>query len=205
MIPPLPRAPLLEIGFAQLDDIRLYESPEGEEIGGQERRLGDSLSYSAREIALRDFVYPIVVPANATRTFHMRVTSTSLLSIPIEISGAQAYYGWVQDSNLLLGAFYGLVLGLMIYCFVLFWMTREWTYFFHASMSTFTMVFFACTDGLAFRLWPTAIVWQTHAVLVFALCSVISLVQYSRLFLEIPRAAPRAGPPVSACARRCGR
>ena len=96
----------LELGPSFLDAVTLYE-PEGSGAY-RERRLGDRQPFSQREIKHRNFVFPLVVPAEKAVTYYVRVQTTSVIILGGALWRPQAFaastsieYGWY-------GAFFGM-------------------------------------------------------------------------------------------------
>lgn len=72
----------LEVQPSFLDDVRLYE-PAGD--GFRERRAGDRLPFSVREVPYRAFVFKLAPADGAARTYYLRLqtTSTSLAFVKL--------------------------------------------------------------------------------------------------------------------------
>jgi signal transduction histidine kinase/ActR/RegA family two-component response regulator len=180
---------LLDIGFSQLDEVDLY-TPDGE--GRFElRRMGDSLPYAQRELTLRGFVFPIEVPPEAERTFYLRVSSSSVVSIPLRLDPTHRYIEKLGDQALSSGVFYGIMIALLVHNLFLYFTSRERLYLYYAGASASYTCYFAQIDGYAYRLLPVPGFWQDFGAFAFIWLGAIFLIQLGRHILETAQHLPR--------------
>ncbi len=180
---------LLEVGFPQLDQVELYQPLPGG--GFRSDLLGDTIPFSQRRLLIRDFVFPLSVPAAATQTYYLRARTGGTLFVPLEISAVVPYLEESHRVQLMLGLFYGIFLGTALYNLFLFFSVRQVIYFYLVGHTLSMGLVFACLDGLAFRLWPTATAWHQWAIFVFIAQITLFTLLFVRRFVDTAAAYPR--------------
>lgn len=178
---------VIAINFAMLDHATLYIPG----IKGMQVLVsGDSEPYNERSLRMRLPAYPVKLPAQSSQDFYLRVQTTSSFSLPITVSGRDAFSEEHINSEWWLGIFYGIGIGLVFYHLFLWIVVREKTYAFYVIHLTSTLLFYAALQGIAYRWWPDWADWNNRAPYVFAYIAMISGTLFTREFLmtqEWPR------------------
>ncbi len=180
---------LLDVGFPQLDRVELYQpSPEG---GFRSEVLGDALPFRQRRLLIRNLVFPLSIPAAATQTCYLEVQTSGTLSVSLEVSTVVPYFERAHGSQLMLGLFYGIFLGTALYNLFLLFSVRQVIYFYLVGHTLSMGLIFACFDGLAFQLWPTATTWHQWAIFVFVAQLTLFTLLFVRRFVDTAATYPR--------------
>ncbi|MBI3372489.1 MAG: GGDEF domain-containing protein [Betaproteobacteria bacterium] len=187
-----PREPLLEIRFPSLDHVDVYALPR--DARGSDavtlKRGGDSLVWAARDVRHRNHVFRLSVPANAERTFYVRVASESVVTVPAWLWQPDAFAVNERDAMIVLGLFYGLVIALFLYNLMLFLALRDRVYLWYVLYTASFGMFLFTFDGLGFEhLWPNSVWWANHALATALSLTLAFGVQFARSFLVLPRIA----------------
>lgn len=192
--PDSPRELLLEVRFPSIDLIEMYAPVTGAAgaVTYARSQSGDTLPWGEREIRNRNPVLRLPV-AQGEHYVYLRVTSQSVLTMPIYLWQPQAFEHFNSDTQLVLGAFYGVILALVIYNLMLFVSLRDRVYLYYVLYTAVFGLYLFAYDGLAFQyLWPDSVWWANHAPAA-ALSLVLMLgAVFARSFLVLPRIAPRA-------------
>ncbi len=147
------RAFLLSIENSALDRIHVYY-----EQNGQSRvdfLVGDNFPFSAREIYHRNFILPLELAANNSAKVTLRITNLGAVQFPIFIRDERAQAANEQTELLGWGLFFGILLVMSLYNFILFFATAEKTYFLFALYILSMTVFQLGLYGLGFQyVWP---------------------------------------------------
>ncbi len=187
---------LLEIRFPSIDHIDLYvpQAATGGGSGFRRQRGGDSLPWHTREVKHRNHVFRIPVPvAPGAHDHYLRVASDSVLTVPAYLWQPPAFGEHDREVQLVLGMFYGLVLALVLYNFMLSLSIRDRIYVYYVLYGASFGIFLLNFDGFAFQyLWPESVWWANHA-LATALALTLSFgTLFSDRFLNLTRISPRA-------------
>ena len=151
---PRPTDLLLRIRYPLLDRIE-FHAP-----GRPPLLLGDSLPFDERPIQARHFIVPLVVPAGATSIFHLRVETSGVLSLPLELGSPEHMLEVTLGHQLALGLLYGIFIGALVFNLFLWLWVRDSVNLYLVGHIFSVGYGLACIDGLAFQLWPTWTRWQ---------------------------------------------
>lgn len=115
---------ILSIPYQTLDRVVLY--PPGQPAV----ETGNLQPFDSRPIKDRFFIFPIQLGAEP-QDFYLQVHSQYSLTLPIEIWSPQAFYEQSQERSILQGVYFGELLALLIYNFILFLYLRDKTFLFY--------------------------------------------------------------------------
>lgn len=193
---------LMELRFPSVDSIVVHEPRRGPDgsLKYVEKRGGDLLPWAAREVRHRSHVFRLATPGEEDMLY-VRVASESVLTLPLYLWQPAAFAENDHDTQLLLGAFYGLVLALVIYNLMLYFTVRDRVYLYYVLYTAVFGIYLFSYDGFSYEyLWPESVWWANHAP-----ATSLSLVLmfgsiFAREFLVLPRIAPRADRVIAATA-----
>lgn len=104
----------LEIHPSYLDDIRLYQPDPDRPEHFIERRTGDLLPFSSREIPYRSFVLPVQFSSQAPMTLYLRLESSSSSLLILQQWSPEDFHAAEAREYGLLGVYYGILLTVFI-------------------------------------------------------------------------------------------
>ncbi|MGH8689138.1 MAG: 7TM diverse intracellular signaling domain-containing protein [Burkholderiales bacterium] len=187
---------LLEVAFPSIDRIELYlpEPRPGREPRYSTRIAGDTLPWDAREIRHRNFVFRFDAPvAEGAHDYYLRVTSQSVLTVPLTLWRPEAFAEHDRNAQLIHGLFYGLALALVLYNLMLYFAVQDRVYLYYVLYATAFGLFLFAFDGFAFQyLWPTSTWAANHAVAMLLALALAFGAQFARAFLRARPNAPKA-------------
>ncbi len=183
----------LEYNYPIIDQVELF-IPEGS--GFQRTAAGDNRPFAERPVEYRSPVFQLAQKGGTT-AYYLRVQSQGSLTVPLVAWLPKEFEKMKAAEMILLGIYYGIMLGLALYNVFLFISVRERSYLylllFIFGVSVFTMVH----NGLGFQyLWPESVRWQNraHPFLMFFVNAVA--LQFTRHFLSTSERMPRLDVPV---------
>lgn len=180
---------LLELAYPPLDSIELY-APDGP---GLDRQAGGDLRpFSARAVPHRNHVLRVTLRSGGSTTLYLRlrsqgaVVAAATLWRPIALwQHDQAVYG-------VLGSYFGLLVGLLLYNLLLYLSVRDSGYLIYAGFAAALGAGQAALSGMGAQfLWPQ---WTwLNSVLPAAAFSAAAIlgVQFARHFLSSAARLPR--------------
>ncbi|WP_081848064.1 diguanylate cyclase [Microbulbifer sp. HZ11] len=153
---------------------------------------GDRRKFDSRPVNLRDFVFPVTVPANTTQTFYFRYQTAGSMNIGLSISSETTFLPQLAKEQLLLGIYYGGFLVLVVYNLFLFLAVRDRAYAFYMGYAICYGLYFGVHNGVSYQyLWPGN-PWLANQSLVALLgLTLIFGIQFVRTVCAGPRLAPR--------------
>lgn len=181
---------LLESAYPHVDYLELY-IPNGD--GGFDVRVsGDMIPFGQREVPYRNPVFRIKQPPGVT-TYYLKAHTSGSLTLPLTAWLPDAFTAHVNAEQPALWMFYGVLLALSLYNFLIFFSVRTTAYLFYVLSSLSYALCQFVLNGLAFQyLWPNSVWWANQI-----LPSAIALgwaagTLFFRRFVEPGKQLPRA-------------
>ncbi|RZI94804.1 MAG: hypothetical protein EOP39_30150, partial [Rubrivivax sp.] len=188
---------LLVQEYALSDQVDLYvRYPDGrvEHTAG-----GDHVPFESRFIRYRQPNFRIDLPPGEPVELLLRVQSQSSMQVPLVLYTPRAFAELMRDAQFSTGLYYGIVLALLCYNFVLWIMLRDAGYFWYLlHTGAFGLVLFTL-NGYGFEyFWPDS-PWLADAAVPLSIClALIGMQLFSRSFLDLQERWP-LGNVVSLC------
>mgnify|MGYP000753298822 CR=1 FL=1 len=173
----------LNISDPLLDHADLYiVKPNGSIII---KRGGQLITQSAREIPGRSPSYKIEGTPGTADKLYLRVSSDDPLQLQLSLYSSSALIENTFRSTALIGAYYGIMLAMLLYNFFLFATLRERSYLFYC-------IYLACLipaqmsfDGLSYQLlWPDYPWWANRSSVFLSGAVALAGTQFARIFLK---------------------
>lgn len=153
---------------------------------------GDRRSFGSRAIKLRDFVFPISLPAHASATYYLRFKSDGPVNLGLTVAGVAPLTEQLAGEQLLYGAYYGGFLVLVIYNLILFFAVKDRAYVHYMIYVVSYGLYMSVHNGLSFQhFWPDSPWWANQSLVVFLGISLLFGMQFSRIVCASSRLAPR--------------
>ncbi|HEX8703680.1 MAG TPA: 7TM diverse intracellular signaling domain-containing protein [Myxococcaceae bacterium] len=183
-----PEGWLLELGRT-IDSVELYaELPSG---GFARQHTGRMLPVRARAVPDTRLLLELPVPPASTGRYWLRLSGENTLVLGPVLWERSAHFGSSTEESLLLGASYGLLLGLLIYNLFLFLSTRDSAYGAYVLFQLGLVLMHAGGDQLTLRyLWPDAPEWAARGELMFIGTVLFAAPGFARRFLGLSTSVP---------------
>jgi serine phosphatase RsbU (regulator of sigma subunit) len=159
-------------------------------------QTGWILPYHSRgKMKHNGFVFPLELLPNEKTVFYLRIRSNYPVLLPISISTKDVVIENTQDSHIAHGIYFGLLLVMILYNFVIYLVTRDLNYLYYVLTVVFTFLTFAGISGYMFKYvypdFPEANVYYTRstmagAMVVFAIFA-IHFLQLKKHFIWLYR------------------
>jgi len=147
----------LAITYPVLDNVRVHEfTPDGRRLA--DYQFGDMQSGPAAGIANRYFLMPLRLAENEQRVFLIRVETQGSLQLPLSYFDRQHFYDREQQTLLVEGVYFGILLIMVVYNFFIFLVLREPGYVWYSVFVLTFLVFQVSLEGFGYqflwRHWP---------------------------------------------------
>jgi len=129
---------LLDIGSPMLNQVNLYS--------GSPQQAGEYTQVQSPPQG-RKILFPLHSAENVSRTYYLQVNSDAPIRVPLTLSTPSEYRNQVAVEHLILGAFYGICLGLGLFNLFLFFSTREASYLCYVLFVASTVAYNVVVDG----------------------------------------------------------
>src|SRR5699024_10328048 len=142
--------------------------------------------FHERPIKHRNFLFPVTIEPGTTKTFYTWAVGSGDLHPPIIMWERDAFVEKTEREFMLLGAFYGIILVMIVYNLFLYVSLRMKSYLYYCILITFTLLGKISINGIGFQyLWPNYPNWNVGATPVWVALACIFILIFSRSFLEI--------------------
>ena len=182
---------LLEQGFANTHYIDLY-SPLPGGVGFAVKQSGVLRPVTTRDVLYPKIIFKLTVPPQSQGTYYLRFQSGASMTLPLTLWTQDAFLDRALAEQILMGIFYGVLIGLLFYNLFLFFSLREFNYLFYvillaslifeeASYSGYLLIY-----GFPGQIVPTQYIEPVAFPLLIG-----SMVLFSDSFLELRTRLPK--------------
>lgn len=176
--------------YPLIDYLDVYE-----QLGPGEWRsheTGDRRPFAARDIAHRDFVFPIHVPSQGERVVYLRYESQGPIDISLSLFSSPELLESLSREQLAYGIYYGCVIMLLVWSSLVFIAVRDRAFLaYFAYVCTFGL-YMLIHNGLAFQyLWPESPRWGNTSLVALINIALFAGLQFSRMILRGKEVTPR--------------
>jgi diguanylate cyclase (GGDEF)-like protein len=152
-IPPSEKTWFLRSKYPLLDHIDLYLLSGSELV--EEFHTGDFLPFSQRPIDDLSFTFPISFSSSKPHIIYMHLQTTSSLQLSLSLQNESDYWQTVGAENAIRGAFYAVLISMLIYNAVIFLMVQVRSYLYYVLYLSAFILLMTSTHGVSYRyLWP---------------------------------------------------
>lgn len=155
-------------------------------------RMGDQLPFAQRTFRHKNYEVMLDMDSDTVMTYYFRVQSHEFADIRIAFRSVNRFMYYALSEYFLFGTFYGMIIIIALYNFLMFIAIREIKNIFYIMYILSVAAYAMSYDGIGFQyLWPNHPEWNDYAV-GFTLYSVIlwGLI-FTRRFLSTRGNAPQ--------------
>ncbi len=180
---------LLSIEYALLDHVSLFIPAAG---GYREKKQGQLLPFSAREIPSEHIIFPITPEPGTVSVYYLRVETKDSFALPARLMTYRARETRTEWTRLFLGLFYGFIIVMILYNTIICISTRDRSYLFLVLHMAALVLFIMAENGISFQyLWPDLPWWGKRSVPFFVSLVAIFSALFARDFLRTKTNVPR--------------
>lgn len=181
---------ILEIGYPHLDTFSLF-FPDGKG-GYREKRSGDLIPFTEREINHRLFLFKLQIPTGGSQEIFMKVKTESSLQVPITIWEPIHYSENVYREELGYGIYYGIMIVMVFYNLFLFLSIRDRaTLYYVLYIGTFGFGVMSLNGVPTQFFWYQWPLFANKILLVSLFLALATMCLFSRTYLNTKIHAPR--------------
>ncbi|MBL8270551.1 diguanylate cyclase [Steroidobacter sp.] len=187
---PREREIFLRQTYPLIDYLDVYEQTGPGEW--KTHQTGDRRPFATRDIAHRDLVFPLHVPAEGERVIYLRYQSQGPIDISLSLFSSPELLESLSREQLAYGIYYGCVIMLLVWSSLVFIAVRDKAFLaYFAYVGTFGL-YMLIHNGLAYQyLWPESPRWGNTSLVAFINIALIAGLQFSRMILRAKEVTPR--------------
>ncbi|NEN25664.1 GHKL domain-containing protein [Cryomorpha ignava] len=155
--------------------------------------VGESFSKTATPFnTKRNYRIPLIIHEGETQKIYMRIATAEQIVLPVYIATQEGTWNLYTNSNLLFGAYFGIIIVMMLYNFFIFLSVRDRSYLIYVIYVFFVGITQAALEGYThLYIWPEFSWLASRSVYLFTSLVSISSITFLREFLRTRIYAPR--------------
>ena len=177
----------VEIDYGALDFIDLFDS-EGkilEKLGDQQVPIGGRVKYKNPVLYFNS-------PARTISTYYLRIQSEGSLQFPLIFFDAPQFVESSNDSSIMMGVFYGILIAMAFYNLFLFLSLRDVVFAYYVVYVLSYLFYQISVTGVGGKyIWPQLIWWINQSVAVMIPTLFLFMTLFTKKFLNISNLLPR--------------
>lgn len=180
---------LLEIGYPLLDHLNVYLYED--DVLKSAFHTGDAHVFNQRPVPYPNFLFPLKLEADKAYQLYIHVKTNSSVQLPVKLIPELEFWKEQVISNILLVAFYSVLLSMLFYNAILFLIVRDRSYLYYVLyLLSFTFMM-ASMDGLSYQfLWPESPAFHQFSIIFFMNCIMITAPLFASSVLRLPAYNP---------------
>lgn len=175
---------LLNVDQPPMDKIDLYIP----DMPGQweHRSSGDAYPFAWREVRNPDYSFRLELGPNETKTVILRFETEGAMMFPVRIATPVQHAEQQKATDLLMGAFFGILIVMSVYNTILAVSFRSREYVYYVGINVTAALLYSSLNGIAYQyLWPEAVWWNNRAIVFFICLAHIAALLFTRSFLKL--------------------
>ncbi|MEX1221365.1 MAG: diguanylate cyclase [Idiomarina sp.] len=175
-----------------LDYMSVYVQNQGGNL--VHHSLSDRRPFTSRPIDFRTLAVAHRTPPQSYTDVYVRLSFSGheTMSLSLFLASPVEFNKMAQDTMLLQGLYFGVMLLLLVVAVVFGIMLRQRVYWYYALFITASGLMWAKLTGVSYQyLWPQSVFMQNEGFNIVFLLTSITALQFSRVFLETPKLLPR--------------
>ncbi|MBA1428275.1 hybrid sensor histidine kinase/response regulator [Pseudomonas orientalis] len=162
--PSAPRSWFLELAYPPLNRLDLYQS-DGTGNYRLTTRTGSALPFSSREMRQSNYLFKLNFVPDQRQTVYLRLQSQGSIQAPLTLWAGTAYMEEQPLRLYVLGAIYGVLLGMLIYNLFIYLSVRDTSYLYYILYIASFGLYQLSVNGVAVEyFWPNNPWWANAAV-----------------------------------------
>lgn len=181
---------LLEFYDQTIDHIEAFIP--NEDGSYQSVLMGDNQPFSERIIPHKNFEIPLAMRSDTLMYYYFNVSSHEFADIRIAFRSVDRFIYYALNEYFLFGTFYGMILIISLYNFLVFLAIREIKNIFYIMYILSVAAYAMSYDGIGFQyLWPNHPEWNEYAIGITLYSVIVWGLIFTRRFLRTRSNAPR--------------
>jgi hypothetical protein len=180
---------VMEFFDQTIDDLVIYKPEAQGKYSIHE--LGDHQPFRNRENLHKNFTVSLSDTQDSIQVYYARVKSHEFADIRIAIRSYPRFIYYALNEYFLFGTFYGMILIIVLYNFLVYLAVREGKYLFYIFYILSVALYAMSYDGIAFQyLWPNSPELNDFASGVMLFSLILWATLFTRRFLDTAVTAP---------------
>jgi two-component system, sensor histidine kinase LadS len=183
------KAWLLEFYDQTIDSLAAYVPQE--EGGFSLMQLGDSRPFFERSLRHKNFEIVLDMKSDRVMHYYFKVRSREFADIRIAFKSVNYFVYYATNEYFLFGTFYGMILIISLYNFLVYLAIREIKNIFYICYMLSVAAYALSLDGIGFQyIWPSHPEWNNYATGISLFSLIVWALIFTQRFLSTKANAP---------------
>ena len=171
--------------------IDVIEAHIPEDKGYRTLIMGDTYPFSNRLFRHKNFEIVIDMNSDEVKYYYFKIRSHEFADMRVAFRSASRFVYYSLNEYFLFGTFYGMILIISLYNFLIFLAIRETKHIFYIFYILSVAAYAMSLDGVGFQyLWPTHPDWNNYATGLALYSLIVWALVFTRRFLNTASNAP---------------
>lgn len=154
--------------------------------------MGDQLPFASREWHHKNFEIPIDTESGKELRYYFKIRSHEFADIRMAVKSMNYFVYYATNEYFLFGTFYGMILIISLYNFLVYLAIREIKNIFYICYLLSVAAYALALDGIGFQyMWPNHPEWNLYATGVALYSLIMWALIFTQRFLSTDSVAPR--------------
>lgn len=176
---------MLEVDWALMEEIICYEVGDSNSIKIH-YAIGRAEQHDKWEVPFRNPVLQLDLDSKESKTYLIKLSSKHFFVTPINLYTAKAFDGYKDNTYLLTGLFYGMILVMVFYHLFLYFSIGDISFLYYTFYIISFFLFQAGFDGMTFQyFYPSSTFWIQYAIDVYTYATFLFFLLFVRSYLQV--------------------
>lgn len=178
-----PQTLLLDVKRANLGILELYEL--GQQSDQPLKTAGTLTDNVNGDIKYQSFVFKLTLQPGEFKQYYLNIQSQQYLNVNMSLQSTDSFIENLNIGQLFAGICLGVIVGLMVYHFIIFINIRDISYLYYSLFFLAALFFLASKAGLTHLFWPYHGL-QNRLEILFLLLCLPTAAQFTRHYFNTP-------------------
>ncbi len=180
---------LIEFYDQTIDELEVFQ-PTSDGIY-EHHLMGDHFEFSKRNFLHKNFEIPLDFKDESEQVFYFRIQSHEFADIRFALRSVNWFVFYALNEYFLYGTFYGMILVIVLYNFMMFLAIREIKYIYYIFYIISVAFYAMSIDGIGFQyFWPNHPEWNDYVSGIFLYSLILWALVFTRRFLSTRAKVP---------------
>ena len=155
-------------------------------------KVGDKIPFYQRKFKVTNYLFDVALTQGRVHTLYLRCYSKELLPLPMSIGSYQAFLEHNQPKDMIIGAFYGIMLVMIFYNFFILVATQDLSYLYYILYVTSGLLAAATIKGHSLQFLLGDQVKLNDLISVCFSCFTLFVLLFAQSFLNAKKYFPKS-------------
>lgn len=180
---------VLNIPYPTIDSVGFFVFNDDSPVAAV--HSGEYIPYYNRAYKHQNYIFSLMLPIGAERTYLVRVKASEQLQVPLEIGTERTVLVSIFNRELLFGLYAGVILVMFFYNIFIYFTVKDKTYLYYVVYILFVGLTQAAVQGYSFKFfYPESFFLANFMMVFFPVMVGVSALAFLKSFLHLKKQLP---------------